>query len=307
MITTLLYAVTVLLWGTTWFAIKFQLGVVSPEVSVFYRFALAALMMLAWAGLRGERMVFTLKTHVFLLLLGAFLFSTNYVLFYHATENLTTGLVAVIFSTAVVWNLINGRIFLGRALEPLVVLGAVFGIAGIVTVFWPAVANLEVGGPVLTSVGFGLMGTFSFSLGNIVSQRNQDQHLPFIASTAFAMGYGSLLLLLWALVSGQSFVFESTAPYVLSLAYLTVLGTVIGFFCYLSLVGRLGAARAAYATVLFPIVALGISTLFEGYHWSLSALVGVALVLCGNVIVLAAPQLRRRFSAPAVKPEGEVS
>ena len=251
--------------------------------------------MFAWAWLRGDRLRLPLRDHAFLVLLGAFLFSTNYVLVYHATLGLTTGLVAVIFSTAVVWNMINGRLLLGRRLEPLVILGALFGLAGIVIVFWPELEAFESGGLVLTSVGFCLLGTFSFSLGNIVSQRNQDRRLPFIASTAYGMSYGALLLFAWALVRGLPFAFDSSPPYVWSLAYLTVLGTVVGFASYLLLVGRLGAARAAYATVLFPIVALWLSTLFEGYAWSLSGLLGVGLILCGNVVVLAAPHIRRRL------------
>jgi drug/metabolite transporter (DMT)-like permease len=299
MVNVLLYAVIVLVWGTTWLAIKYQLGVVAPEISVLYRFAIAALVMFCWAWLRGDSLRFKLRDHGFLALMGAFIFSTNYVLFYIATAELTTGLVAVIFSTAVAWNIINARVFMGRAMEPLVGLGAAFGLSGITVVFWPSLANLAENAAVVWSLALCILGTLLFSLGNITSQRNQEQRLPFIASTAFAMGYGTLLLMLWALVSGQTFNFDSSAPYVLSLAYLTLFGTVLGFATYLLLVGRLGAARASYATVMFPIVALGLSTIFEDYRWSTSGLLGVALIIIGNVIVLAAPLLRRRFtSAP---------
>ena len=307
MTTALLYAATVLVWGTTWLAIKFQLGAVAPEVSVFYRFIIGGLAVLIWAWLRGESLRFSRRDHLFLALMGGTLFSFNFVVFYYATEGLTTGLVAVLMSTAVVWNVFNARIFLRRALEPIVLLGAVFGITGIAVVFWPAVANLHLGDTTLRSLGLGLLGALLFSLGSIISQRNQARRLPLIASTAVAMGYGILLLLLWILVQGLPFVFDMAAPYVLSLLHLALFGTVVGFACYLVLVGRLGAARASYATVLFPVVALGLSTLFEDYRWSLSALVGVALVLCGNAIVLGAPHLRRRFLAAAAKAEGSPS
>ena len=306
MTTALLYAVTVLVWGTTWLAIKFQLGSVTPEVSVFYRYIVGGLAMLLWAWLKGDSFRFSRRDHLFLAAMGGTLFSFNFVVFYYATEGLTTGLVAVLMSTAVVWNVFNARIFLRRPFEPIVLLGAAFGITGIAVVFWPAVAGLHLGDATLRNLGLGLLGALLFSLGSVVSQRNQARRLPLIASTAVAMGYGILLLLLWILFRGLPFVFDASAPYVLSLLYLAVFGTVVGFACYLVLVGRLGAARASYATVVFPVVALGLSTLFEDYRWSLSALAGVALVLCGNAIVLGGPQLRRRLQHAAPQTKGSL-
>jgi drug/metabolite transporter (DMT)-like permease len=306
MITALLYAVTVLVWGTTWFAIKFQLGIVSPEVSVFYRFVIGGAVMLAWALIKGDSFRFSWRDHGYLAAMGATLFSFNFVVFYYATEGLTTGLVAVIMSTAVAWNVFNARFILGRTIEHVVLLGALFGVSGIAVVFWPAVQGLHFGDLTFRSLGLALLGALFFSVGSTLSQRNHTSRLPLIASTAVAMGYGALLLLLWIVGQGQPFAFDGSAGYLLSLAYLSLFGTVIGFACYLAVVGRLGAARASYATVLFPLVALGISTFLEDYRWSLSAIVGVALVLCGNVIVLGGARWQRRAMA-AAKPEGTPS
>jgi drug/metabolite transporter (DMT)-like permease len=146
----------------------------------------------------------------------------------------------------------------------------------------------------LLSVG----GTVCFSLGGIVAARNQAAGLSIRGSTAWAMVYGVILLSFFALVNGRRFTFDPHPPYVLSLLYLSIIGSVIGFVSYFTLVGRIRAEKAAYATVLFPIVALTISTLFEGYHWTVTAFVGILLTLAGNVLVLM--KSRPPPSAPSV-------
>ncbi len=294
----LLYVATVVIWGTTWIAIKYQLGVVAPEVSIAYRFALAAAILFAWALARGVPLRFGLRDHLVMALLGCLIFSTNFLLFYLATEHLTTGLSAVIFSTSVVMNIVNSALFLGRKVESRVLIGAAFGMGGIATVFWSEIAGFSLGNLASVSLLLALGGTLSFSLGNILSARNQAVKLPLMPSTAFGMAYGAAFMALVALLRGSAFTFDPALPYVISLGYLAVFGSVVAFGCYLLLLGRIGVARAAYATVLFPIIALGISTLFEDFHWTAPALIGVGLILFGNVIVLA----KLRPVAPATPP-----
>lgn len=282
-----LYALTVLIWGTSWLAIKFQLGVVAPEVSVVYRFALAAAITLGFCLLARRRMAFSRADHGFMALQGVFLFSTNYFLIYLGSQHLTTGLVAVAFSTIVVMNIIGNSLLFRAALRPRVVAGAALGLGGITLVFWPEVAAFDLSRAGSLGLVLSLAGTASASLGMLTSAWNQRRRaLPVIESNAFGMLYGCLFVTLLTLLRGSPFAFDPAWPYVLSLLYLAVFATVVGFWSYLTLLGRIGADRAAYATVLFPVVALALSTWFEGFQWSLPAALGIALVLLGNVLIL---------------------
>ncbi len=282
-----LYALTVLVWGTSWLAIKFQLGVVAPEVSVVYRFALAAAIMLGFCLLARRRMAFSPADHGFMALQGIFLFSTNYLLIYLGSQYLTTGLVAVAFSTVVVMNIIGNSLLFRAALRPRVVAGAALGLAGITLVFWPEVTAFDLSRAGTLGLLLSLAGTASASLGMLTSAWNQRRRaLPVIETNAFGMLYGGLFVTLLTLLRGSPFAFDPAWPYVLSLLYLAVFATVVGFWSYLTLLGRIGADRAAYATVLFPVVALALSTWFEGFQWNLLAALGVALVLLGNVLIL---------------------
>lgn len=285
------YLLTVLIWGSTWFAIKFQLGVVDPSVSLVYRFGLAALLLLAWCLLRRIRLSFSVTEHLAMAAQGACLFSTNYLLFYWCTGLITSGLVAIIFSTVIVMNIINGAIFLKRRVEAIVLLGALVGLTGIILVFWHEILAAQTesaaaSADVLKGLGIGLIATFMASLGNILSARNQAKGIPVLQTNAFGMAYGTTLMALFALFSGVPFAFEWTEAYVGSLLYLSVFGSIIAFGAYLTLVGRIGADRAAYATVLFPLVALVISSVFEGFQWTGMAISGIALVLLGNIMVV---------------------
>lgn len=286
----LLYGVVTLIWGSTWLAIKYQLGVVAPEASVAYRFALAALFLFGWSIARGMPLRYKLKDHFFMALLGALMFSTNYVLFYIAESHLTSGLVAIIFSIALFMNIGNKMLFFRQTVKPSVLLGATFGLAGITFVFWRELVSFSLDSSSGRGIALSLAGTLLFSFGNMVSARNQRVGLPIIQSTAYGMAYGAALLTIFALLFGIDLKLDMSFAYLSSLIYLALFGSVIGFGCYLTLLGRIGAERAAYATVLTPVIALGLSTLFERFTWTLQAVVGVCLILIGNVVVLRKPK-----------------
>jgi len=283
----LFYTITVLIWGSTWLGIKFQLGVVDPALSVSYRFALAALILFAWCFARRLPLKFSRGEHLFIAMQGVFLFAVNYLLFYLAELQITSGLAAVVFSTIVVMNLINGRLFLGTPIEVKVLVGGALGMVGLVLLFWPDMAATDFSGPIFVGMLLSFAATYLASLGNILSVRNQRQKLPIIQTNAFGMAYGSACMALIVLVRGTSITIEMTAPYLVSLIYLALFGSVIAFGCYLSLVGRIGAGRAAYATLLFPVVALGLSTFWEGYSWTLHGVCGIILILSGNYLAMA--------------------
>jgi drug/metabolite transporter (DMT)-like permease len=281
-----LYGSTVIIWGTTWLAIKFQLGSVDPMVSVLYRFMAAALTLFLYCKLRGLKMRFRLKDHVFMALQGLVLFSVNYWLIYLAEVHVTSGLVAVIFSGIVFMNMINGAVLLGSPIRSNVLLGGTIGVLGIVLVFWPQLISFSLSDKGALGLVLSVVSTFMASLGNIISARHQQNNLPVIQTNAYGMAYGAVIIGAISLISGKTFSFEMSLAYVGSLFYLSLFGTVIAFGCYLKLIGKIGADRAAYATMLFPIVALGISTVYEGYQWAPNNIIGMAVVLVGNWLVL---------------------
>ena len=283
---TLLYVVTVLIWGSSWLAIKYQLGSVDPMVSVAYRFLLASGISWLFCRLSGRLMRYSLRDHGFMFLQGASLFALNYWLFYLSELTLTSGLAAVIFSTIVVMNLLNGVVFLKNRLELRVVVGAGFGLLGIMLVFWPEVTDFETGSENLFAAALAVLATLLASVGNIASARNQRAGIPVVQANTFGMTYGALLMLFLSWGTGREFTFEMTLPYVSSLVFLSVFASIIAFWSYLTLLGRVGVERAAYATLLFPLVALGISTIFEGYQWTAFAGIGIMSILAGNLLIL---------------------
>ncbi len=282
----LLYITTILIWGSSWLAIKFQLGYVDPMVSVAYRFLLASAVSWIYCRYSGRLMRFGLRDHLLMFLQGTSLFSLNYLLFYISELTLTSGLAAVIFSTLVVMNMLNGIILLKNRFELRMGVGALLGLAGIVLVFWPEITDFEMGDENLTAAAIAVLATFLASLGNIASARNQHNGIPVIEANTYGMTYGALLMLALSFASGKQFTIEMTATYIGSLLFLSVFASVLAFLSYLTLVGRVGVERAAYATLLFPLVALGVSTVFEGYHWSAYAGTGVVLILTGNLLIL---------------------
>ncbi len=282
----LFYTVTVLIWGSTWLGIKFQLGVVDPSQSVAYRFLLASLLLFAWCLLRRLPLRFRRGDHAMIALQGICLFSINYLFFYLAELQITSGLAAVVFSTIVIMNLLNGRLFLGTPIEAKVLLGGGLGLFGLILMFWPEMAAVDFSGPVIQGLLLSFVATYFASLGNIISARNQRQGLPVVQTNTYGMAYGAIFMLLIVLATGAPLRFELTPAYLISLGYLALFGSVIAFGCYLSLIGRIGPGRAAYATLLFPLVALLLSTFWENYQWTTAAIVGIGLILGGNYLAM---------------------
>jgi drug/metabolite transporter (DMT)-like permease len=288
------FALTVLIWGSTWLAITFQLGRVAPEASIVYRFGLAAAVLGVYVWIRKLPMRFSLRQHVFIALQGMFLFSVNYILVYLAELSVPSGLVAIIFSTIIIANVFLGALLLRNPIRPRVLVGGLLGIGGLAVVFWPELRGLDFAGPMALGLAYSVASLLSASLGNILSARNQRDGLPVVQTNAIGMAYGALATLAFALLRGVTFTFDPSPAYVISLLYLAVFGSVIAFGTYLTLLGQMGVDRAAYVMVVFPLVALALSTLYEGLVWTTAGLAGVGLVVVGNVLAL-----RRRLAPPA--------
>jgi len=282
----LLYVVTVLIWGSTWYVIDFQLGVVDPSVSLAYRYLIAAALAFVWCLASGRSLRFPLRAHAAFLVLGTFLFGLNYLSAYQAQFYISSALNAIGFSTMIVINMLNARLFFGRKPTARMYLGAALGVAGILVVFLPQVREVSLTDAVLVGMFFSILGTVFASFGNIASERLQRQQLPIMQANAWGMFYGALLNTLIALLQGKAFIIDSSPAYLWSLLYLAVIGSVVAFGCYLTLLGRIGLERAGYASVLIPVVALTLSVLLEGMLLSVNLLVGLALALAGNVFVL---------------------
>lgn len=277
-----LYLAAVLIWGSTWLVITFQLGTVPPEVSVAYRFGLAGVMLLMWALVRRLRLKFPLRDHGWMALQGALLFGLNYVCVYLAEGRISSGLVAVIFSLIVFFNIAGTRIFFKTAIRRTTIVAALLGVSGVALIFLPELRRPAQSTEATLGVVFSLLGTVSACAGNLVSARNQRRGLPVMQLNLFGMLYGAAFVALYATAIGRHFVFDPSPRYLLSLGYLAL----IAFGAYLTLVGRIGADRAGYTAAVIPIVALLLSVCFEGLHLGATEILGITLCVTGNILVL---------------------
>jgi drug/metabolite transporter (DMT)-like permease len=282
----LIYAIVVLIWGTTWYAIKFQLGVVAPEISLVYRFGLAAICVFAYAAATSSNLKLSWRDHRYVALQGLTLFCLNYWMTYQSTQFLTSGLVAVLFTSIIFFNMVNSRIFFGVPVERRVFLAAATGMLGVALLFLPELRAALGDRSVIQGALLALGATYVASLGNMAAMRNTRGQLPVVTVNAYGMVYGTLGLAVIAILRGTPIAFDASWPYVVSLLYLSLFGTALAFGLYLALLQRIGAARAAYTSVLFPVVALAMSTLFEDYRWSVPALIGLAVLFAGNALAL---------------------
>ena len=280
------FGLTVFIWGSSWYATKLQIGVVDPMVSVAWRFLLAGSLMTLICLLAQQSLRLSWVQHGWVAAQGLGLFCLNYFFFYTATAHLTSGLVAVIASTMVFWNALLAHKFLGSALDLKVVIGGMVGVIGLILIFFPEIFNLNYGATEVGAMLAAGFATLCASAGSIVSARNQRAGINLWANTAWGMLYGGAIMLVWALFSGRPLVFDFSTTYVLSFAFLVVLGSVVAFGAYLYVLGKVGPAKAAFVMLLFPAVALAISTVFEGFVWNVEAILGFALVLYGNRIAL---------------------
>jgi drug/metabolite transporter (DMT)-like permease len=291
-----LFLIASSVWGSTWLAIKFQLGDVSPEVSLVYRFALAAALIALMCLATGRSLRFSLRTHLLLVAQGALMFGFNYIFVYRAELYVASGLVAVLFSTMVFMSLAGTRLVFGTPIRARALVGATLGVGGVVLLFLPELLAARNGGNAAAGIAFGVASALIATGGNLVSMQMQRRELPIFETTAWGMAYGAAISALVAMILGAEWTFDARLPYVLSLAYLAVFGSVIAFGAYLTLLKQVGAGPSSYTSVATPVVAMLLSTLFEGYEWSALALLGVLLAAAGNVLVL---RQRERASSRA--------
>ena len=284
-----LYIIVLLAWGSSWFGISFQLDYdVAPQVSIVWRFLLASLMLFIWCFARGLKLSFPWREHINWLLLGFFLFCINYICAYFGTIYLVSGLVCLIFSTLTLFTVLNGFVFFKKPVRLPILFGAIVGIAGLSIIFSNEISSAEwsLDSGIIKGFLWMLLATFFASIGMLLSGQMQARKIPVIQSNAFSMLYGSLILVTYIFLSDISFSINTSYNYVVSLIYLSLVASVIGFGVYLKLVGNIGADKASYVNIFTPTIALLLSTLFEDYVWSWTGLIGIILIIFGNIIVL---------------------
>ena len=298
--TAFLYLITVLVWGSTWIALKLQLGSVPITWSIVWRFALAALVLFAWLAARRQLRAPVRAAWPLVAAQGICLFCVNFICFMNASRFIPSGLVAVVFSTSTLWNALGARLVFQRVLTAPVLGGGALGLAGLLAMFWPEITSHGASTQTLIGLAWALAGTLCFSCGNLLSARMQALGETPALTNAWGMAWGALVLAVGSLIAGVPVAFDFSSTYVLAWSYLALAGSVVGFTAYLMLVGRLGPERAAYCTVLFPLVALSISSVAEGYQFTAPAIAGLGLVMAGNVLIFRKP--RRVPAAPATTP-----
>jgi drug/metabolite transporter (DMT)-like permease len=289
-----LFTTCVLIWGSTWLAITFQLGTVAPEISVGYRFLLASAALFLYCRWRRLELHFGLRHHIELLFFGAWMFCISYVFVYYAETYIISAMVAVAYSASPMLNMLMTRVFFSTPMTARVTVGAVFGIAGIVCVFWHEFASLSSSRSVGLGAMFAALAVVASSLGSMSAMRIHARGYSTWSTMAWGMLYGGSMALLIGVAMGKPLVFETTAGYMGTLVYLAIFGSVVAFACFLTLQVRIGAARASYIGVMTPVVALAVSFFFEKLALGWLTFFGVALLLVGNIVILlGSPQQAR--------------
>ena len=284
--TIFLFISTLIVWGPTWYVIKFQLGIVDPMTSVFYRFFLSSIIILVFCVLKKINLRFSLKEHFFIAALGVSLFNINYVLFYLSTVHLISGFVALCFSSILFLNVINNIIFKGKFPKIMTLVGGFIGTLGLLFIFYDEIINFELSKSTSVGILLGVLATYFASIGNLISEYTSKIKLNVVAVTGYGMLYGSITLLIYLLMTGTELNFDFSYRYIISLLYLSIFGSVFGFILYLSVIKNIGANDAAYIAIIMPLIALIISTIFEGMTWNLNLYIGSSLVIFGNILIL---------------------
>ena len=282
----ILFISTLLCWSPTWYLIKFQFGVVDPLISIFYRFFIASIIVFIFLILSKKKMSFNLHQHLSFLLLGVTLFSLNYIFFYLANTYLISGIVTIAFSTILIMNILGERIYFKIKSSKETLFAAGFGIVGILIIFGNELLNFRLEDKTHIGIILSFIATFWASTGNLIHQKNSKDNIPFIQSIAYGMLYGSLFTLIVAKFRGAEIIFDNSISYILSFLYLSIIGSVVAFYLYLKLLENIGSARAGYIGVIMPIIALIISTIFEGLQWTNNLIIGLPVLIFGCVLIL---------------------
>jgi drug/metabolite transporter (DMT)-like permease len=282
----ILFLITLFCWSPTWYLIKFQLGYVDPLVSVFYRFLIAAIIILIYIVVKKKNLKFSINYHFWFLFFGTCLYSINYVFFYLSNTYLISAFPAIVFSTVVIMNILGENFYFKKKPSLKTLVGATIGMIGILIIFNDEIFNFSFENGTHIGLFLALIGTFSASTGNMVHQRNLNNNFPPLQTIAYSMLYGSLVTFLITQVRGTELLFEYSFSYISSLFYLSIFGSIFAFISYLKLLEKVGPGRAGYVGVVMPVLALIISTIFEKLEWQIDLIVGLPILIIGAILVI---------------------
>lgn len=295
--TSALFAACVAIWGTTWIAITFQVDQAAPELGVALRFTLAAAAVLAWCRLRRLPLRLPPREHLWLALLGLLGFCTSYLLIYHSQRYIVSGLVAVGYSAAPLVNMVLARLFFRTPLSARVGLGGLCGLTGIALIFRPEFARFESSATMTLGAALTAAAVLASCLSNMVVAAQQRRGIRGWSPLGHAMAYGAAFAWLAVLLFEVPLAVRWSVSFGTALLYLALAGSVLAFGSYYALIGRIGAARAAYVGVMSTVVALLVSALFEGYNWRFDTVAGITLAIIGNVLALSEAGHRRSLES----------
>jgi drug/metabolite transporter (DMT)-like permease len=288
------FLIVTLIWGSTWIVIRDQLAVVPPSWSVTYRFLLAGIVMLGVAIVSRARLNLGAAGFGFAALLGTAQFVLNFNFVYRAEEHITSGLVAVVFALLFVPNALFGRLFLGNSLTPRFLAGSALAIVGIILLFVQE-ARGDPSNQAQTMIGIGLTicGVLSASVANVMQATRLARSLPMASVLGWGMIIGAAIDAGYAWMTSGPPMFEMRIGYALGVAYLGIIASAVAFTLYFGTIREIGPAKAAYTSVIIPVLAMGFSTVLEGYRWTPLAMIGSAVALLGMLVALSAPKPSR--------------
>ncbi|ELX10913.1 drug/metabolite transporter EamA [Janthinobacterium sp. HH01] len=281
----LLFIAACLIWGSTFFAITLQLGEVAPAVSVVYRFGLSAAVLFAWCVVRGDKLLMPWRAQRWMFLQGAASFCVSYICTYSSEQYLVSGLVAVLFALMVFWNPILNRLAFGTPISWRTWSAGVVAICGVTLLFFHAIRDawseiLSGGnGHFLLGLALALTATIASSIGNVVVIKVREQSSNVLLTMAWSMLWGTLLVALWVMASGQRFTMPAGLPYWGGLLYLSLFGSVIAFAAYFTLIHRIGSHKAVYIGVVTPVISVLLSIQLEHYRPGPTEWAGMILCL----------------------------
>ena len=285
------FAIFTAIWGSTWIVIRDQIGTVPPQWSVAYRFIIAAIAMALVAKWRGEKLALGREAVLPALFLGFAQFCINFNAVYLAEQHITSGVVAIIFALFLIPSTLLAWAFLGHRPTSRFLWSSLVAIAGIGLLF---VHEFQQHAARAAEITLGIALTFGGMVGaaaaNVYQARDEIRRFPLFSMIAWSMAAGALLDAAFAFAVTGAPVFDSRPGYVLGLLYLALPASVITFSLYYPVVRKIGPAKAAYSSVLVPIIAMGFSTALEGYRWTPLAVAGAVLALGGMAGALSRPR-----------------
>ena len=286
----LLFLGALFFWSATWSIIGLtQVNIdLDPTVSVFIRFIIAGLIILIFVALTKRQLIFSIKEHVYFFILGIFLYSGNYIFFYHSNVYLPSNIPATVFCLLTIFNIFGEKFIFKKPITSMTLSGALLGITGIAIIFYQDFINFNLNSATTLGLMFALLATLSASVGNLIAIYNKrNYNIPLLQNVAFAMIYGALVALIVSLIKGAEFYIPlSNLSYLIGLAYLIIFGSIIPFLCYIRFIENTSASTGGYIGVIMPILALIISMIFENVKPDIFFITGLAVTLIGLVLIL---------------------